>query len=60
MAGPQPQIRKFAVIFCTSTTAMSFYFRKLEPQTLLLFFPGLIDRGDLLQYNNALYFPSRL
>ena len=44
MGGPQPQIRKFAVIFCTSATANDFYFRELEPQTLLLFFSGLINR----------------
>ena len=34
MGGPQPQIRKFAVIFCTSVTTNDF----LLPQTLLFFF----------------------
>ena len=36
---PQPQI--------------TFYFLKLESQTLLFCFPGLINRGDLQKYNNV-------
>ena len=47
MHGPQQQIRKFAVTFCTSETAKAFFFRKLEQQTLRLFFPGLMNREDL-------------
>ena len=49
LSGLQPQIRKFAVIFCSSATANDFLFPHIEPQTLLLFFSWFERRGDLRQ-----------
>ena len=44
-ATANPQVcGTFAVIFCTSARANDFYFDKLKPETLLLFFPGLVSR----------------
>ena len=53
VGGPQPQVCKFTAplrqFFALPQTQMTFYFRKLKSQTLLLFCPGLINRGDLEQ-----------
>ena len=47
-ATANPQVcGTFAEFFSLSQPQMTFYFRKLEPQTLLLSFSGLINRKDL-------------
>ena len=59
---PKPQISKFAVIlrylFTLPQPQMTFYFRKLEPQSLLLFSPALINKRLLaitaLHVSNAI------
>ena len=57
--GPQPQIREFAAhlreFFALLQPQMAFSCRKLEPQTLLLFCPDLINRGDLFYSSNKLH-----
>ena len=47
MGGPQPQIRKFAVIFCTSATANDFSLPQTWTANFAVFFFGLINREDL-------------